>query len=422
MKKTGYQSLRCGLLGEHLGHSFSPQIHRELADYEYRLIELAPDELAGFLTGDGYDALNVTIPYKKAVIPYLDELSDEAQRIGAVNTIVRRDGKKYGYNTDYFGFDSLITHSQIPVDGKKVLVLGTGGASLTVQAVLADRGAGEITVISRNGADNYGNLDRHTDAEVIVNATPVGMYPNNGVSPVSLRRFPRCEGVLDLIYNPARTALLLEAEELGIPAENGLYMLVAQAASACGFFTGSPVGSDAVEQITAGIALDTQNVILIGMPGCGKSTVGREIARISGRPFVDADEEFVRCYSVTPADVITGEGEEKFRQMEHTVLCELSKKSGYVISCGGGAVTREENYAPLHQNGVILFLQRELSRLSTDGRPLSKGRSAEELYRERIDAYRRFADLEITSTEVVEKTATAALDAIARRQIPERQV
>ena len=272
MKKTGYQSLRCGLLGEHLGHSFSPQIHRELADYEYRLIELAPDELAGFLTGDGYDALNVTIPYKKAVIPYLDELSDEAQRIGAVNTIVRRDGKKYGYNTDYFGFDSLITHSQIPVAGKKILVLGTGGASLTVQAVLADRGAGEITVISRNGADNYGNLDRHTDAEVIVNATPVGMYPNNGVSPVSLRRFPRCEGVLDLIYNPARTALLLEAEELGIPAENGLYMLVAQAASACGFFTGSPVGGDAVEQITAGIALDTQNIILIGMPGCGKST------------------------------------------------------------------------------------------------------------------------------------------------------
>ena len=414
--KTGYEHMRCGLIGEHLGHSFSAIIHKKIADYSYDLVELAPDEVGKFVKTGGYDAFNVTIPYKKTVIPFLDTISPEASRIGAVNTVVRRsDGRIEGYNTDYFGFDGMLCASGVDVRGKKALVLGNGGASLTVCAVLSDRGAREIVVVDIGLENNYDNIDRHFDAEVIVNATPVGMYPNNGRALVDLGNFPKCEGVLDVIYNPARTALLLDAESRGIPHINGLYMLVAQAVKAFEFFTGDSAEEGIIEKITAEIAADTENIVLIGMPGCGKSTVGKLLASKTQRPFFDADTEFSEMHKITPAEAINTLGEDRFREMEHEVLCELGKRSGCVIACGGGVVTREYNYAPLHQNSVIIYLERELSKLSSKGRPLSQKTSPEAMYAARREGYERFSDVRIKSTEVVENTASLMLEELSKR-------
>ncbi len=411
--KQGYQHMKCGLIGEHLGHSFSGPIHAEIADYTYELVELPTEGVGEFVLNGGFDAFNVTIPYKKTVIPFLNSISAEAERIGAVNTVVRRaDGRLDGYNTDYFGFDGMLSASGIDVKDKKAVILGNGGASLTVQTVLQDRGAAEIVVVDLNLENNYENIGKHSDADVIVNATPVGMYPNNGKSLISLAMFPNCHGVLDVIYNPARTSLLLEAEQRGIPCINGLYMLVAQAVKAFEFFTGDKAEEGIIEEITQKIALQTHNIILIGMPGCGKSTVGQHLAEMTGRRFYDADIEFEKHHGITPAEAIQALGEPRFREMEHEVLCELGKMSGTVIACGGGAVTREQNYAPLHQNGILIYLERELSRLATGGRPLSQQRSVEELYQARKDAYERFADLRIQSTEIPEKTAEAMLNAL----------
>lgn len=402
--KKGYSDKRCGLLGEKLGHSFSPMIHGELADYSYDLVELPPDEVEAFVRSYRLDAYNVTIPYKKTVMPFLDEISAEAKAIGAVNTVVRRDGRLYGYNTDYFGFCHMLDVSGIKVSGKKAMVFGTGGASVTVCAVLRDRGVRELAVISIE--DNIPeNLAKHTDTEIIVNATPVGMYPHNGKSPVDLSLFPKCEGVLDVVYNPARTKLLLDAEERGIASCGGLTMLVAQAAKAFEFFTGESAENGVCERITKKIEGQTKNIILIGMPGCGKSTVGRLIAKALDRPFHDADDVFTKTYEVSPADVIKGEGEPTFRDMEHRITAELGKLSGTVIACGGGVVTREENYAALHQNGTIVFLERALENLTTKGRPLSQTHSVETLYNNRIDKYRRFADVTVASTEIPQRTA-----------------
>ena len=404
--KQGFSSLRCGLLGEHLTHSFSPKIHAALADYTYELFEKAPDEVEAFLKEGAFDAINVTIPYKKTVMPFLTRISPEAKAIGAVNTVVRRsDGSLDGYNTDYFGFNSMLWASKIEVRGKKALVLGSGGASSTVQAVLRDRGVGELIVVGRSLENNYENLSRHADAEIIVNTTPVGMYPQNGLSPIDLSLFPSCQGVLDVIYNPARTALILDAEERGIPAVGGLWMLVAQAVKAFEFFTGEDAEEDALGTLVRTLSASTQNIILIGMPSCGKSTVGRLLAQELGRPFYDADDEFLVMHQITPAEAIQTFGEERFREMEHEVTVALGKLSGAVIACGGGVVTREKNYRPLHQNGVIVYLRRELSKLTASGRPLSQKTSPEALYLARKSSYERFADLTVDSTEVPEQTA-----------------
>jgi len=401
--KTGYKNMKCGLIGEHLGHSFSPQIHAELADYSYKLVELPPEAVGDFVRNGELDAFNVTIPYKKDVIPFLDGISPEAEAIGAVNTVVRKDGKVYGYNTDYFGFTYMLDSLGIEVKGKKAIVFGTGGAAFTVFAVLKDKGVRELAVIGIE--DNTPeNIAKHGDAEIVVNATPVGMYPKNGNAPVSLKAFPSCMAVLDVIYNPARTALLLEAEELGIPAVNGLPMLVAQAAKAFEFFTGDTCEEGCIEKICGSISKSTRNIILVGMPGCGKSTVGKRLAKALGRAFFDADDEFASMHKITPAEAINTLGEDKFRIMEHQTLEELCKKSEALIACGGGAVTRDYNYPTLHQNGVVVFLERELSNLSSEGRPLSQKTPVEELYRRRIDAYLRFSDIRIKSTEVPDMT------------------
>ena len=410
--KTGYSSKKCGLIGEKLGHSFSTLIHSELADYSFVLREVAPSALGDFMRSEELDAFCVTIPYKKDVIPYLDEISAEARAIGAVNVVVRQpDGKLFGYNTDYFGFNYMIDTSGVQVKGKKAIVFGTGGASLTVCTVLRDKGVSELVVIGVE--DNTPeNIKRHANAHIVVNATPVGMYPKNGASPVELSLFPNCEAVLDVVYNPARTELILQAEERGIVAVGGLSMLVAQAAKGFEHFTGDPYEEGCIERITSLISQNTRNVILVGMPGCGKSTVGKSLATELGREFFDADTEFTAMHSITPAEAINTLGEDEFRLMEHKTLCELGKKSGAVIATGGGAVTRKYNYAPLHQNGVIVFLERDLDKLPTNGRPLSQNGSLQDLYNRRIDAYRTFADVTIKSTEVVGNTVSVIKKAL----------
>ena len=400
-----------GLIGEKLGHSFSPAIHGKLAGYEYRLIELAPEELGPFLRSGQFGGLNVTIPYKKAVIPYCDELTPQARRIGSVNTILRRpDGTFLGHNTDYDGFAYLLRSAGAEVAGKKALVLGTGGASLTVQTVLKDLGVGESVAISRSGPDNYTNLDRHADARIIVNATPVGMYPNTGTSPVDLSLFPELEGVFDLIYNPAKTQLLLDGEKRGLLWANGLGMLVAQAKAAAELFLGRPIPDGRVADITREIERDTRNLLLIGMPGCGKTTVGQALANRLGRKLVDTDALVEEAAGCTIPELFAREGEEAFRRLEHEILCRVGRESGLVIATGGGAVTRPENLDPMRQNSTVIFLRRPLDQLPVEGRPISQANSLEELYRRRLPLYQQAADwavdnvsLDDTVTEIIRR-------------------
>lgn len=405
--------LRCGLLGEKLGHSYSPAIHAKLGDYSYELFPCPREDLARFLQSGDFDGLNVTIPYKKAVMPHCAALSEAAREVGSVNTIVRRpDGTLYGDNTDVFGFARTLHRSGIPVRGRKALVLGSGGASAAVCAVLRAEGAREVRVISRTGEDNYDNLDRHADAEVVVNATPVGMYPNNGASPLDLRRFPQLALVLDVIYNPARTALLLQAEELGIPHLGGLHMLVAQAKRSSEVFTGKALDDARIDEIESELSRRMQNVILIGMPGSGKSTLARLLGEALGREVVDADEQIVRAAGMPIPEFFARYGEEAFRQQETAVLQELGKRSGAVIATGGGCVTRPENYALLHQNGTILWIRRALDKLSVEGRPLSQRSSLEEMYAVRQPLYARFADAAVDNEDDTEQTLRHILDAL----------
>lgn len=393
--------MECGLLGRKLGHSYSPQIHALLGTYSYRLMELEPEAVGPFLKAGAFTGLNVTIPYKKTVIPYLDALSPEAKRLGAVNTILRREGKLIGHNTDYFGFRYLVEKSGLHVAGKKALVLGSGGASNTASAVLEELGA-RVVVISRTGENNYHNLSRHADAAVIVNATPVGMYPNTGASPLDLGQFPELEGVLDAIYNPARTQLLLDAERRGLTAVNGLWMLVAQAKESAQWFTGKPISDDVIAPIHRALRQQMENILLVGMPGCGKTTVGQQLAQELGKKFVDADQALEETTGRKITDILPSQGEAAFRALETQTLADLGKQSGLVIATGGGCVTREENYDLLHQNGTVFWLTRELTKLPTQGRPLS--RDLGQMYARREPMYRRFADAAVSNDGSVEQT------------------
>ncbi len=404
--------LRCGLIGRPLGHSYSPAIHGRLADYDYRLIELEAEELGPFLRAGGFDGLNVTIPYKKAVLPYCAELTPAAARIGCVNTLVRRpDGTLLGHNTDYDGFLWLLRRAGIDPAGKKALVLGSGGASLTVQTALRDLGAAETVVISRRGDNNYVNLyEHHADAQLLVNATPVGMAPKTGERLVRLEALPALEAVVDVIYNPARTGLLLDAQRLGLKAANGLGMLVAQAAASCELFCGCRCGDEEIEAIRAALARETQNVLLIGMPGCGKSTVGAVLAAELGREICDLDAEIEKRAGCTIPEIFSAEGEEGFRRREHEALCDAVKRGGLVIAAGGGVVTREENIDLLRQNARVVWLRRDLALLPTAGRPLSQTIPLTELYRRREPLYRAAADLTVENDGTPEETAARILE------------
>lgn len=402
--------MRCGLLGKKLGHSYSPQIHSHLGEYSYELFEKTPEELGDFLLYGDFSGLNVTMPYKKDVIPYCTELTPRAALLGAVNTIVRRkDGKLIGHNTDYFGFQSMLERSGLDVAGKKVLVLGSGGASATAVCVLRELKA-KVIIVSRRGENNYENISTHSDAAVIVNATPVGMYPDTGLSPVDLSIFPKLEGVLDIVYNPARTQLLLNAEKRGLVTENGLWMLVAQAKESAEWFSDVKINDDAIQKIHGILRRQMENTILIGMPGCGKSTIGKQLAKHLGKQFVDADAEIVSRSGISIPEIFEKYGEVRFREIEAEVLGDLGKQSGLVIATGGGCVTRADNYDLLHQNGTIIWIQRNLHALPTDGRPLSHKDKMEAMYEIRKPLYASFSDYIVENNSELEEALSHLID------------
>lgn len=389
-----------GLIGGKLGHSYSQLIHSKFADYQYDLCEIQENQLEALLQDEAYGGFNVTIPYKRKVYALCDELSDTAKAVGSVNTVVRgEDGKLRGYNTDYDGFKYLLEVTGIRVEGMKCLVLGSGGASLTVQAVLADLGAGEIVVISRTGENNYENISRHFDAEIIVNTTPVGMYPNNGRTPVNLDDFHSCQGVVDLIYNPNKTKLVLDAMAKSIPATGGLEMLVAQAKEASELFQDIDIEDEEIDSAIDAVRSETMNMILIGMPGAGKTLLGGEIADRMGRRFVDIDDMIVEHEGMSIPEIFAQKGESYFRRIESEMLEKACVQNGLVIATGGGVIKKKANYNIVKQNGIVIWIKRDLEKLETDGRPLSQSMPLEQMYEERKAAYSYWSDFFINNNE-----------------------
>lgn len=433
-----------GLIGEKLGHSYSKEIHGELGQKGYEHFELAPGEVAGFVKREDVCGLNVTIPYKKTVMPLCDELAASAAQIGSVNTLVYdKERRLCGYNTDYDGFCYMVRRAGISMAGKKVLILGTGGTSLTARAAVRALSAGQIVIASRrpagaggenpcktdgaretdggangareenrsaNGAPitfiTYDEIDAHRDAGIIVNTTPVGMYPDTPAALVHPGDFPQLGGVVDVIYNPHRTQLVQEALELGIPATDGLPMLVAQAKAAEEYFTGKKIPDSEVERILSKLRFTRDNIVLVGMPGSGKSSIGMAVAAQLARPFSDIDALIEKRAGKPIPQIFEQDGEAQFRRLESRIIAEEGKRSGIVLATGGGAVLREENYLPLRQNGTIFQIERALSELSTEGRPLSKSAEAlAAMYDSRLPAYRRFADHVIVNSGTVEEAA-----------------
>ncbi len=403
-----------GLLGAKLGHSYSKPIHNLLADYSYELYAVTPEELKNLMERREFRGLNVTIPYKKDVLPYLDEVSADVHEVGSANTLVMgADGKLRGYNTDLPGFLSMADRAGITLTGRKVVILGSGGTSLTAQAAARRRKARQIIVVSRSGEVNYEKLyQEHTDAEVIVNTTPVGMYPKNGESPIDLSAFPKCEGVLDVIYNPFHTALLQQAEARGIPSENGLWMLVAQAKYAAEYFAGQSIPDEKIAEVYGRMRAEMSNLILTGMPGSGKSTVGQEIAKRMNRKFVDMDEVIVRIAGKSIPEIFAEDGEEAFRRIETEAARECGREKSLVIATGGGAVTREETMKALQQNGEIIWLQRPVEALPSEGRPLSQGGldALRAMYEKRRPLYERYASCTADNSGELSKTVQAAME------------
>lgn len=397
-----------GLIGEKLGHSYSHMIHARLADYRYELKEVAPERLDAFIEARNFRGLNVTIPYKQAVMKHCAELSPEAMEVGSVNTlIVRPDGSLFGHNTDIDGFIYMLRRGEIDPAGAKAVILGSGGTSLTARAALTRLGAREIVTVSRKGPVDYAALyAEHADAEILVNATPVGMYPKNGASPVELDRLPKVRGVADVIYNPEKTALILAARAKGIPAVSGLSMLVAQAREAAELFAGHAIPAGRVEDIVSEIGAQTLNLILVGMPGCGKSTLGQAVAAALQREFVDCDAEIVRRAGKSIPEIFAQDGEGAFRALESGVLADVCRGHGLVISTGGGAVLRAENRDAMRQNGRVCLIRRALALLPRDGRPLSASEDAvARLWEARRAAYETAADFPVENDGTVEEAA-----------------
>ncbi len=400
------ERLRCGLLGRSLGHSFSPEIHSRIAElaginYDYSIFEKEPEQLADFLRQGDWAGMNVTIPYKETVMEFCDEIAQEALEIGAVNALVKKDGKIFGYNTDYFGFKRSLEEAGVRVAGKKTTVLGSGGASKAVCKVLRDMGAARVDVVSRTGTLNYENLKERRDAEILVNATPVGMYPKSGISAVFPASFPNLEWAVDVIYNPLRTNFLCQAKKAGIKTLSGMKMLIWQAVSAAELFLDEKIDDNVAKTIEDELVFEKQNYVLIGMPGVGKTTIGAIMAAELGRELYDVDEMIVAMEGKSIPEIFAEGGQEAFRRYESETIAELSKVTGAVIACGGGVVTREENYYALAENGHIIFLDRDISLLPTEGRPISQAVPAETLYRMRLPLYVGWADdmVKITNDE-----------------------
>lgn len=409
-----------GLLGRKLGHSFSPEIHRQLAaytePYNYGIFEVEPENLEDFVRHGDWAGLNVTIPYKQDVMAFCDEIAPEAARIGAVNTLVRRNGKIIGYNTDYTGFRMTVEQSGAPAAGAKCIVLGSGGASKAVIAVLEDLGASEVVVVSRDGKTgcDYQQMKQlHQDAVIMVNTTPVGMYPNTGVSAAYPGAFWKLEYVFDVVYNPLRTNFLCQARKSGMEGFNGLKMLVGQAKASAECFLNCTIPDEAVDVIERRLAAEKENIVLIGMPGCGKSTIGQALAEKLGRRFVDIDRLIVEREGRSIPGIFEEGGEELFRRIEIEAVAALNHETGIVIACGGGVVTREENYYSLAENGRLVFINRDIEVLPTDGRPLSQSTPLARLYAQRLPLYRSWCDLEVENKDrTIEEIAEEIIAAI----------
>lgn len=386
------------LIGKPLGHSFSREIHALIADYDYRLFEIDEDELPRFFQERDFSGINVTIPYKQAVIPFLDEISDEAKKIGAVNTIVKKEGKLFGFNTDFFGMRALIKSAGLDLENKTVLILGTGGTSKTAVEVSKSLGAAEIVKVSRKKSSDTVTYDeaykKFSGADVIINTTPVGMFPNADKTPVDIKKFKNLQGVIDAVYNPLRTNFVLDAESIGAKGRGGLYMLVAQAVYASALFLDKTADESVIDKTYARILKEKRNIVLCGMPSSGKTTVGKEIAKVFGKKFIDTDDVVVEKRKESISDIFEKYGEGEFRKEERLAIEELSKENGLVIATGGGAVLDENNVRALRRNGVILFLDRSLENLvATADRPLSKDtEKLKNLFEKRYDVYKSCAD------------------------------
>ena len=408
--------MRCGLLGEKLGHSFSKEIHEKLGRYEYELIEVAPEKLDAFLRARDFDGINVTIPYKQAVIPFLAGMSPRAAAIGAVNTIVNRDGALWGDNTDFGGLEALIRRMGLDLRGKTVLIAGTGGTSRTAKAVAQALGAARTVRMSRSGRDGALTYDAayaaYGNAEVLIHTTPAGMYPDLDGIAVDLSRLPRLEGVVDVVYNPLTTRLVREARTRGIPAENGLSMLIAQAVLAAEDFTGEAFGDGVTERIFRELCFEKRSIVLTGMPGSGKSTLGALLAETLGRTLHDTDAEIVRRAGMPITEIFARYGEAHFRDLESAVIRDLSAQGGAIIATGGGAVLRRENVDALKQNGTLVFLDRPLEALlPTDDRPLADNvQKLRALYEARYPVYTAAADVTVPVTGTPEETANLILE------------
>lgn len=404
-----------GLLGEHLGHSFSPFLHHALGDTDYRLYERPESELEAFIKQDCIGGLNITIPYKQTVLSFVDECAPSVQAIGATNTLYRRNGTLIAENTDVLGFIYLLHSAGIKVKGKQVLIFGNGGAAKAVLEGLRREGAGELFVVSRRGGDlpllSYDDLPAHYDADILVNTTPVGMFPDNLSTVVDLTPFRNLSGVIDIVYNPIRTGILLQAEALGIPCANGLSMLVAQAVRSHEFFFNTKVDDSVITQLCAELTRNATNLVLIGMPGSGKSSVAQRLAERTGREVIDLDAEIEQAAGKSIPAIFSEDGERVFRDLESQCIAKAGAKSGIILSLGGGAVTEERNYLPLHQNGRIYCLKRDLSLLATDGRPLSKDLDTlKAMERTRAPMYERFADVFVENNGALDVAVSAILE------------
>lgn len=412
--------MKYGLIGEKLSHSFSPEIHKKIGNYPYELKELSRNELDSFMTEKDFCGINVTIPYKKDVIPFLDVISDEAKSIGAVNTVVNKNGVLYGYNTDFEGLKALILRI---TDGKilngKVLILGTGGASLTAAAVAKALCADEIITVSRSEKEGYITYEQalslHSDASFIINCTPSGMYPNDFEAPIDLSAFPSLKGVADAVYNPIRTPFIRQAKALSIPCEGGLYMLVCQAVFAYGHFFECEIKSELVDKIYAEILSEKENIVLVGMPSCGKTSIGRALSVTLRRPFYDTDDEIEKEAEMSASEIFIRYGEPHFRYLESKVIKKLSSGiTGAIIATGGGAVLRHENVDLLKANGRLVFLDRSLDNLTpTHDRPLSSDAEAlTRRYKERYPIYQDVCDDSVDANGSVTEVAALIINKI----------
>ena len=410
--------MQFGLIGKALSHSYSEEIHKSIGNYSYKLLEISEDELSVFFKKRDFCGINVTIPYKEAVIPYLDEVSDVAGKIGSVNTVINKNGRLFGYNTDFYGMLALIKHLGIEMADKKVLILGTGGTSKTAFAVSQSLGAREIIFVSRTKKANSVTFseayDFHNDAEIIINTTPSGMFPDYNGTPVEIKNFPHLEGVIDAVYNPLRTNLVLDAKEKKVAAEGGLYMLAAQAVYASSLFLDKAFEENLIDTAFKAVKVSNQNIVFIGMPSSGKTTTGKLVAEKLGKDFFDSDAEITRIIGMPIAEFFEKYGEAKFRETETEVISMLAKKSGCVIATGGGAVLNPKNVRELKRNGVLIFLNRPLELLTpTSDRPLSSGQDAlKKLFYERYPVYKSAADIEILSDETPENVVEKVLKEI----------